>query len=624
MTDRDPNEMRPPPDEALPPSSEPDVVAPGIAADLPRAADVHIEEAEVPPEPGTEVADGTNGEPAATSEVAAHAPASAGVRRWGIALVIVALVIGVGAAAAFLLAGSSTPSTVLAYAPKDAVSYVSARLDLPGDQRAKVGELLSKFPGFADQSTLEQKLGEVLDRLVSEATSGEQTYTSSIKPWFGGEIGIAIGELPDPSAATSANFEEGSMLALVSVSDAAGARAWFDGVVADEPTSTETYGGLELVRIGREPAGTMVIVGDKVMLLGDEASVKAAIDGGGQGGLSTNEQFRAAQEATTGDHLGTFYLDTGAYADWLERAAVAMPQSIPGLGLTNADDLPPWTAGRLRAEGDALVWNVVAPHVEGSPERTNRVSNVAARVPASTLALLDVHDAGTALQELIDTVKDDPETADAFRDVESALSFFGGLDGLIGWIGDAGVVVTGEGIDIGGGLVVAATDPDGAERFTSTIGGILLLAGGGLGIDTRDEDHNGTTITFLDVSEAVASQGIDGDIPEIGWAVKGDVFVLGVGEAFIKSVLDTTQATSLAESGRYRDLVGRAGREHVVSAWVDLVALRGVLEAVAVEQGDLGGYDEDVKPYLEPFDALVAASVSGDEFDRSTVIISVK
>lgn len=616
MTDRDPNETQPPPDEiqasAEPPTIEPEPVVPAVAADLPRASDLHLE--------------GPNGERAPTTQVATTAvPSDGGTRRWGIALVVVALVIGIGAAAAFLLAGSSAPSTILAYAPKDAVTYVSARLDLPGDQRAKVGELLSKFPGFADQSTLEQKLGEVLDRLVGDATNGEQTYTGDLKPWFGGEVGVAIGELPDPSTATTADLESGSMLALVSVSDAAAARAWFDEQVADEPVSTETYGGLELVRVGNAPAGLMAIVADKVMLLGDEASVKAAIDGKGQGGLSTNEQFRTAQAATSGDHLATFYVDTSAYAAWLDRAAAAMPESVPGLGFAGMEDLPPWTAGRLRAEGDALVWDVVAPHVEGSPERTNRVSNVAARVPASALAVIDIHDAGTGLQELIDAAKSDPATADALRDVESAIAFFGGFEGLVGWIGDAGIVVTGEGTDIGGGIVVAATDAAGAERFTTTIGGILLLAGGEMGIDTREEDYNGTSVTFLDVTELAGSQGLEGDIPEIGWAVKGDTFVLGVGEAFIKSVLDTTEASSLAESARYRDLINRAGREHIVSAWVDLVALRSTIEAFgALEPGGLGVYEQDVKPYLEPFDALVATSAVGDDLNRSTIIISVK
>ena len=32
--------------------------------------------------------------------------------------------------------------------------YGEVRLDLPGDQRAEIGEFLSKFPGFADQAAL--------------------------------------------------------------------------------------------------------------------------------------------------------------------------------------------------------------------------------------------------------------------------------------------------------------------------------------------------------------------------------------------------------------------------------------------------------------------------------------
>ena len=52
-----------------------------------------------------------------------------GATRWGIALVIVALVVGVGAAGAFLLTGASSPSTVLAYAPADAVAYSRVLLE---------------------------------------------------------------------------------------------------------------------------------------------------------------------------------------------------------------------------------------------------------------------------------------------------------------------------------------------------------------------------------------------------------------------------------------------------------------------------------------------------------------
>lgn len=564
---------------------------------------------------------------AAAAQVVTQAPGSS-ARRWGIALIVVGLVIGVAAAGVFLLAGSSSPSAVLAYAPKDAIAYADARLDLPGDQRQKVGDLLSNFPGFADQSTLEAKLDEVLDRLVEEATAGNQRFTSDIKPWFGGEIGIAIGALPDAGAAEAGEFGEARALALVSVSDADGARAWFDDVVGDAPTETETYGGAELVLVGPDPGGAMAVVDGKVMLLGDVASVKAAIDRGGSDGLDTNEQFRTARAATSGDSLASFYVDTAAWVDWLESAGPALGEGMPGFGFlgTGAGDVPAWTAGRVRSEGDALVVDLVAPHVDGAATRTNRASTIAQHVPADTLVAIDIHDVGDQLDELIDGLRTNPETADAFREIETAVAILGGFDGLIGWIGDAGIVVSGSADELGGGLVVSATDEAAAQRFASTLAGLLALGGGQLGIEIREEDHNGTTITYLDASAAVEDGGLAADVPEIGWAVAGDVVVIGVTDAFIKGVLDTEPDTSLASSARYSALIERVGREHIASVWVDVVGLRAVVEAMAVAQAPdgLAAYERDVKPYVEPFDALVGASVAGDDVDRTTIVLSIK
>ena len=113
---------------------------------------------------------------------------------------IVALVVAASALAALVLTGSSPAPDVLGYVPDDSVMYGEVRLDFPGDQRQKVGEFLAKFPGFADQAALETKLDEVLDRLFSETTEGQQSFTRDIKPWFDGELGFSMGPLPSGSA----------------------------------------------------------------------------------------------------------------------------------------------------------------------------------------------------------------------------------------------------------------------------------------------------------------------------------------------------------------------------------------------------------------------------------------
>src|SRR4051812_11141773 len=143
-----------------------------------------------PANPGSEVA------PAPTTAVAVERPGGASRLRWVIALLVTALVVGVAVAGFVLLAGQTAPSKLLGYVPADSVVYGEVRLDLPGDQRQKLGEFLSKFPGFADQSTLDAKLDEALDKLIRGSTKDSQDYTTKIKPWFGGEIGFSVGKLP--------------------------------------------------------------------------------------------------------------------------------------------------------------------------------------------------------------------------------------------------------------------------------------------------------------------------------------------------------------------------------------------------------------------------------------------
>ena len=64
-----------------------------------------------------------------------------------------------------LAGGRPTASSAMGYMPTTATSYVEVRLDLPGDQRQKLAAFLANFPGFKDQSQVEPKLNDVLDRI---------------------------------------------------------------------------------------------------------------------------------------------------------------------------------------------------------------------------------------------------------------------------------------------------------------------------------------------------------------------------------------------------------------------------------------------------------------------------
>ena len=60
--------------------------------------------------------------------------------------------------------------------------------------------------------------------------------------------------------------------------------------------------------------------------------------------------------------------------------------------------------------------------------------------------------------------------------------------------------------------------------------------------------------------------------------------------------------------------------------FVDITAIRTLIEkaAAAGDAAQRQRYETDVKPFLAPFDAMLASGTFKDDLGRSTVIISVK
>ncbi len=358
--------------------------------------------------------------------------------RWIAAIAVVALVIGASAAIALALTASSGQSTVVGYVPADSTAYVEVRLDLPGDQRAELAEFLSKFPGFADQAALETKLDEVLDELLQQATDGKQTFSTDIKPWFDGEIAVALG---DPAQAETK--KDGPGLVLISIKDEALANAWLDGVLAEvgATPATETYGDTQL-RTWTEPTtgatSAFAIVDGKVAIAGDDVAVKAAIDTNGSSGFADQADVKAATAALEGDHLGFGFVDMAALLESSkEMLGEGMAQTVVSDSMLAL--IPDWTAFQVRVEGDALVIDGAMPAVEGAPgPDSGHANGVAAWAPPSTLLLAAGNDVGATIDETLDLYRADPSLKEAFDMFEQSAGILGGIDGLVGWMGDTG------------------------------------------------------------------------------------------------------------------------------------------------------------------------------------------
>ena len=582
--------------------------------------------------------------------------------RWAAALAIVALIVGVTAIATLSLIGSSPASTVVGYVPPDSVAYGELRLDLPGDQRQEIGKFLSKFPGFADQAALDTKLDEVLDRLLSEGTDGKQTYTRDIKPWFDGELAFSMGPLPtdakaltDPKSAAA----QTRALLLLSIKDETLARAWFTKALTDKGiTGTpETYEGTQLTVFANPENATaraaFAIVAGKAALVGDVASVKAAIDTNGGSPLAKSDTFAAAKAALKGDDLGFMFVDLRTILD----AAVALTESTasaPPINDAMIALVPEWAAFRLRVESDALVMDGVMPHVAAAPgPAENHTNGIAAYAPPSTIALSAGNDYGATIIETVALYRKNPSMTEALKSLDQAIGIFGGPDKTFGWMGDTGVVIARSGESVEGGIVSVPKDAAAGAQLLTTLRSFATLGGAQYGITVREEQHAGTTITIIDLGTAedlaalaalIGGQAAGGeggyglpvpedatsDLPkghiEISYAATDGVVVIGSSPDFVKHVLDAGAGQSLADDARFTGLLGRVGATHTGVSYVDITAARGLIEGLLSKATakDRAEYEESVKPFLTPFDAFIASMVTGNDLEQQHAIITVK
>ncbi len=573
--------------------------------------------------------------------------------RWLVALVGVVVVVGASAVVVSLAAGRPTPSIAMGYMPASTLVYAEARLDLPGDQRQKLGEFLKNaLPGFDDQAQLDAKLDDVFDRLVKSASKDKQTWTTDIKPWFGGQIALGVG-LPDVKAlgaSTSAQSTVGgggtgnavsapamagmdNVLFAVSIKDRAKAGAWLTSVVDAASTNHSTYNGADLYVNADAPGGGIAVaITDKVMLGGTQAAVKAAVDTNGNSSFGANDDVKAALASIDQDNVGFSLVRTKAAIDGV--IAMVGSAAAGALDKTQIDEtllsmIPAWQSSTIRFENDALAFSHTSPPWSIGYDATNHKSGVLGHLPAKTVAYAEVHDVGPALSALLGKFRALPEAKGAFDSIDQAMALLGGFDGVFGWWGDAALAVS-PGADgtIGAGLVVQANDPAAAKRLLGVLTADLQLAGGSTGLAVRTEDHNGTTITIADFSgvSGVDLKGLPaGYKPEIAWAANDSVAVVGYGRDFVAAVLDAGPGNSLADDARFKSLLGRVGTDNISSSFVDISGIRALVEPLIQKSvtADKWANYQEYKPYFEHFDALINAVRKDGGIDRGSGQLTV-
>jgi hypothetical protein len=569
-----------------------------------------------------------------------NAPVASPARRrlrWALAAAATAVVLAGSTLGFSVLSSAKSTSAVLPWAPADAIAYAEVRADMPGDQRANLLAFLSKFPGFADQTSFDAKADDGLDRLVKRLTDNKHDFSTEIKPWFGGQLGFSM-EIADPSAP--------GVLVVASVSDPIKAATWLTSITP-AGANHETVGGINLTEdtlTGPDfgPGSTSYAYGldGSVILAGTTAEVKAAISRGGSGGLADNAGFRAASAALGGDNLGNLYVDLKSYLKLITAAETKMlslegtrlggsaPSLMPMMPTLNDALVPGWIAMRVRAESDHLVLDEAVPVIAGAPAQAGRTSVLAASLPASTVFQYDLHDVGSQVQHALTQLESQPGGPTAAQ-VDAIAKYVGGVDKAVGWLGDTDLAILHDASGFSGGIVAQTNDATASANLFAELKNLASLAGSQAGITMRTESYHDQTITIFEGNLAgnvsmAPSAAMPAEQVSIAVAQTNDLVIVGVGDGFVKAVLDTKPGSSLADQPGYQRAIDLAGSSAASQGYIDLTAVRTAAESMAAGSSDLKTYDSDVQPFLEPFQSIAWSQSSDSNLSTGRIVLVLK
>ena len=585
-------------------SPAPDGDAPAPAPDAATAADASAATEAAPamglaPQPMAQSTDAGSAAPDAPTMPAAAVGASR--TKWLAALGIAGVVLVAGLAA-LLLFGKTSAAEALTYVPGDAALVIELRPELPGDQLQALGNLLAHFPGFQDQSTLSAKIDEALKRIIAQAPGSSVDYEKDVKPFLSGPMFVSVRSFED-----MARSEDPKNFAVVATTTGA---VTCDKTLGAEQVTTETYNGVQL---SISAGGKMACVIDgRFAIAGDPLGVKAAIDARkASSGMDKSVRYQAARTQLGLDRLVTLYVDGSTVAK-------ALPSADPSSPIADlADVFPQWIMAGVRAENDAIVIDtVIAPALNPSAAPSMQtfppVHPIAftAFAPPETLAYFEAQGAGVSIRNVFGQLASDPQLSEALK----ALDTFGGLDGIVGWVDDAGFIVFRDGDAPAGGIILAATDAASASQKVTALETVLGLGALGGEIDVTTSTVEGVKVTAVRIPDVNALSGgtLGGAVVplDLSIAAKDRYVIVGVGANAMPKMLGVKAGSGLADDAAFKRALSRGLPNPQVVLYV---AAGATLDWIDTAAGALGSppMPADLKPYLDPLEGFIY-TVVGD------------
>ena len=548
---------------------------------------------------------------------------------------VAVLAAGIGTAAgAFLLNGrASGAGQAATYVAAGAPMYVELRLEPSAAQDASLRELLGRFPpieGLDLDRPLYDQLGEMLDEHLAGQDEVDLSWAADVEPWFDGRVAFAVTDIPleamDRPADPTAMPELPGMLAIIGVTDADAARATVDRMLAEageEVALTETaHRGVAIFSHADE--GAYAITDDAILFAPDADAIVAALDthADPDAGLAATDQLEAAIDALPSDWLAFSAFDfselmAAGFAEAAEgedAAAVAAMQALIA-------HQPMRGAMAVTAQGDRVAIDGVSDAPTGPFAAENADRGLTSEVPGDALYYAESGNIGDALGAMLEAVKEaaatEPEAAEQIEMAEAALG--AELPELVAWIDDGAIVAGWDATAPWGGVILVPSDVDAADRRLGQLATFATLAGldPSSGISVTESEVAGQEVTTIrwsdpETVEAFGTPLEDGLVME--YTVTDDRAIIGIGDTFVRRILELDTDDSLAANSRFTATIDElGGPSNAGMAWMDVAGTR---EAVMAAIGPMlafidpdGEFGTSVEPWLLPFDQFASVTV---------------
>ena len=474
-------------------------------------------------------------------------------------VIAVVTLLGLTAAAfvgGYLFLFSAATDRAAALAPANSAFYVNVYLQPSTGQQMNLSGLIGRLPGFADDASLDEKVDQVVQNLLSG--SGID-YLGDIKPWLGNQVAVA--GWPGGEGLT-----EPIPVLIADVKDIDAARAAIADLVAEGGSAftVETHEGTEL-QVSDET--TYAFVNEMLVAGPDAAAVRSVVDvANGGDSLVDRADFESTMSELEADHLAAIFLDLAALGE-----ATGTEEQLSSVT----------TAGAvLVAEADGLRLSGSAPFDAASANPSDRAghalggepSSLVDWMPESTLAEIVVFGLRQTLEDAEAAIGNVPEGEDIAGTLDTlrALAAFGlgiDLDADVLPLLDREVAIAFGGLDgelPSGQILLRPTDPDAAAASLGRIVDNLE----GVGATRRTETSGDLEMTVVTIPET----------GEVAYAVVDGIIILGFSPADVVAAVDAhASGDTLGSSESYTRTFDVAGTRAGNEAYLDVGALMELL-----------------------------------------------